>query len=395
MSRYAIQVNDVKKKFSYTSHKNNSLKRAITQVFKPKDKTVDTFYALDGVTFNVEKGDFFGILGRNGSGKSTLLKIISEIYQPTSGTVKHEGKLVSFIELGVGFKAELTGKENVYLNAALLGFSRPEIDEMYEDIVEFAELDKFMDQQLKNYSSGMKVRLAFSVAIRAKSDILILDEVLAVGDAAFQKKCIDYFQTLKDDGKTVILVTHSMSNVRKFCNKAIVIEDGKLVYSGEADAAADKYLALFSPTEKSKTPDLSAGVALKDISIIQNGSNQDTVRFKENFNIGLSFESESKLDDISMGLHIVEKGKGTVIAVSSRSIGGIKLSRGNNYLELEVQNILKDGSYYINLAIEDNSTKKLLLQKHKISPFVIEGLSDTSYSRHGRVYPDVRVVSRG
>lgn len=245
MSKYAIEVKGIKKRFYLPNHKNDSIKTAITQAFKSKDKGGKTFNALDGVSFNVEKGDFFGILGRNGSGKSTLLKIIAEIYQPTSGSVKTRGKVVSFIELGVGFKSELSGRDNVYLNGALLGFSKKEVDEMYDDIVEFAELEKFMDQRLKNYSSGMKVRLAFSVAIRARSDILILDEVLAVGDAAFRKKCLDYFETLKREGKTVILVTHSMGDVRKFCNKAIVIEKGKVMFSGEAEKAADEYLGLF------------------------------------------------------------------------------------------------------------------------------------------------------
>jgi len=245
MSKNAVEVHDVKKSFYLPNHKNDSLKRAITQIFKKKDKGGNTFDALDGISFNVEKGDFFGILGRNGSGKSTLLKIISEIYQPTSGSVRHDGKLVSFIELGVGFKAELSGHDNIYLNGALLGFSRAEIDAMYDDIVAFAELEKFMDQRLKNYSSGMKVRLAFSVAIRAHADILILDEVLAVGDAAFRKKCNEYFKTLKDDKKTVILVTHSMHDVREFCNKAIVIENGKITFEGNADQAADHYLELF------------------------------------------------------------------------------------------------------------------------------------------------------
>lgn len=253
-SNNAVEVRGIKKSFYLPNHKNDSIKRAITQAFKKKDKGGNTFNALNGISFDIEKGDFFGILGRNGSGKSTLLKIIAEIYQPTSGTVMTQGKVVSFIELGVGFKPELSGRENVYLNGALLGFSRKEIDAMYDDIVEFAELEKFMGQRLKNYSSGMKVRLAFSVAIRAKADILILDEVLAVGDAAFQKKCYDYFGTLKEDGKTVILVTHSMGNVRKFCNKAVVIDDGKVVYEGGADGAADRYMALFSRENKAQTP---------------------------------------------------------------------------------------------------------------------------------------------
>lgn len=244
-SNNAVEVRNIKKSFYLPNHKNDSIKRAITQAFKKKDKGGNTFNALNGISFDIEKGDFFGILGRNGSGKSTLLKIIAQIYQPTSGSVKTQGKVVSFIELGVGFKPELSGRENVYLNGALLGFSRKEIDAMYDDIVEFAELEKFMGQRLKNYSSGMKVRLAFSVAIRAKADILILDEVLAVGDAAFQKKCRDYFRTLKDEHKTVILVTHSMGNVKEFCNKAIVIEKGKIAFEGGAEEAAEAYDKLF------------------------------------------------------------------------------------------------------------------------------------------------------
>lgn len=251
--KHAVEVHNIKKRFSYSRHKNDSLKRAITQVFKKRDKGKDVFYALNGVSFNVEKGDFFGILGRNGSGKSTLLKIISEIYQPTDGTVKHNGKLVSFIELGVGFKGELSGRENVYLNGALLGFSNKEIDAMYDDIVDFAELRDFMGQKLKNYSSGMKVRLAFSVAIRAKADILILDEVLAVGDAAFRKKCNAYFDKIKEDkNQTIILVTHNMNAVRKYCNRAIVIDQGKVFFDGDAEKAADIYLELFEEKKKSR-----------------------------------------------------------------------------------------------------------------------------------------------
>lgn len=242
---YAIEVHHVKKSFYLPHYKNDSLKSAITQMFKKRDKGGETFDALKDISLNVERGDFFGVLGRNGSGKSTLLKIISDIYRPTSGTVKHHGKLVSFIELGVGFKAELSGRENVFLNGALLGFSKTEMEAMYDDIVEFAELERFMDQKLKNYSSGMKVRLAFSVAIRAQADILILDEVLAVGDAAFQKKCYDYFETLKDDNKTIVFVSHNMSAVKRFCNKAVLIEKGKIAHEGTAEEVADEYTKLF------------------------------------------------------------------------------------------------------------------------------------------------------
>ena len=187
-----------------------------------------------------------GIVGRNGSGKSTLLKILAGIYYPSKGEVTVNGTLVPFIELGVGFNPELTGRENVYLNGALLGFSNKEMDAMYDDIWKFAELEQFQDQKLKNYSSGMQVRLAFSIAIRAKGDILVLDEVLAVGDAAFQQKCNDYFKDLKNNGQTIILVTHSMGDVRKFCTRAIMIEGGKIVHDGDPKEVADEYLKLFS-----------------------------------------------------------------------------------------------------------------------------------------------------
>ena len=242
----AIEIHNVKKDFFIPAQKSDSIKETIVQVFKNKERGGRVHHALNGISFNIEEGDFFGILGRNGSGKSTLLKIISEIYSPTSGHVKHRGKVVSFIELGVGFKPRLSGRENVYLNGALLGFSKSEVDAMYKDIVEFAELEDFMEQNLKNYSSGMKVRLAFSIAIRADADILILDEVLAVGDAAFQRKCHDYFRSLKEKKKTVILVTHSMGPVRKFCNKGVVINNGKVEFEGSADGAADHYLSLFN-----------------------------------------------------------------------------------------------------------------------------------------------------
>ena len=198
-------------------------------------------HVLNDISFQVEKGDFFGILGRNGSGKSTLLKIISEIYVPEKGSVTIDGKLVSFIELGVGFNPELTGRENVYMNGAMLGFSTAEINAMYDDIVDFAELHDFMNQKLKNYSSGMQVRLAFSVAIKAQGDILILDEVLAVGDEAFQRKCNDYFQERKKSGKTTILVTHDMGAVKKYCNKAVLIENGLVKAIGSPENVANQY----------------------------------------------------------------------------------------------------------------------------------------------------------
>src|SRR5574337_1137511 len=194
----AVKIDHVSKSFRLPTESSSSLRTTLVNRLKGI-KGYTEQHVLKDISFDVEKGDFFGIVGRNGSGKSTLLKIISQIYVPEKGHVDVNGKLVSFIELGVGFNPELTGRENVYLNGALLGFSTEEINEMYDDIVEFAELSEFMNQKLKNYSSGMQVRLAFSVAIQAKSDILVLDEVLAVGDEAFQRKSQEFFEEIRQD----------------------------------------------------------------------------------------------------------------------------------------------------------------------------------------------------
>ncbi len=241
----AISVKNLHKSFRLPTEQAFGLKQTIFNRLRGikgyKEQKV-----LKGLDFEINQGDFIGIVGRNGSGKSTLLKILAGIYSPEKGTITVNGSLVPFIELGVGFNPELTGRENVYLNGALLGFSNEEMNKMYDDIWEFAELKDFQDQKLKNYSSGMQVRLAFSIAIRARGDILLLDEVLAVGDAAFQQKCEDYFSSLKNNKQTVILVTHSMDNVEKFCNRAILIENGEIVESGEPHKVAKAYLKMLN-----------------------------------------------------------------------------------------------------------------------------------------------------
>ncbi|MBQ3441375.1 ABC transporter ATP-binding protein [Candidatus Saccharibacteria bacterium] len=240
---YALKVTNLYKDFKLPTERAWGLKQMIFNTLKGV-KGFKTQHVLRGISFTVEKGEFLGIVGRNGSGKSTLLKVLAGIYVPEKGDVLVNGSLIPFIELGVGFNPELTGRENVYLNGALLGFSNAEMDKMYDDIVDFAELREFMNQKLKNYSSGMQVRLAFSIAIRARGDILILDEVLAVGDAAFQEKCNEYFKSLHGQ-QTVILVTHSMENVERFCDRAILIENGKILQSGDPKRVAKAYLDLF------------------------------------------------------------------------------------------------------------------------------------------------------
>ena len=239
----AIRVKKLSKSFHLPTEKAFGLKQAIFNRLRGV-KGYKEQKVLKNLNFEIKKGEFVGIIGRNGSGKSTLLKTLAGIYYPEKGEIVIDGNLVPFIELGVGFNPELTGRENVYINGALLGFSNSEMEYMYDEIWDFAELKDFQDQKLKNYSSGMQVRLAFSIAIRARGDILLLDEVLAVGDAAFQQKCEDYFASLHGN-QTVILVTHSMPNVRKFCDRAILLEKGEISLDGDPDKVAKAYEDLF------------------------------------------------------------------------------------------------------------------------------------------------------
>jgi len=245
---FAISVKNVSKNFKLPHEKADSVKALFVNPFNKDRKKYETQHALRNISFDIPKGEFFGIVGRNGSGKSTLLKIIAGIYKPNEGSVTINGRLVPFIELGVGFNPELTGRENVYLNGALMGFSEKEIDLKYKAIVEFSELERFMDQKLKNYSSGMQVRLAFSVAtILADSEVLLIDEVLAVGDADFQRKCFEYFKMLKKNHKTVIFVSHDMNAIREYCDRAVLIEDSRVIFEGTSDQIAKEYTRLFLP----------------------------------------------------------------------------------------------------------------------------------------------------
>lgn len=236
-----IQIKDLKKSFFLPHERHDSLVEFMSnplRMFKPKG---EQFTVLKDIDLDIYKGEFLGIMGRNGSGKSTLLKILAGIYEPTSGSVKVTGSVVPFLELGVGFNAELSGRENVFLNGIILGMSKDKLKKKYEEIVAFAELEKFMDMPLKNYSSGMQVRLAFSIAIMADADIYILDEVLAVGDVEFQKKCFDVFRNYKEQKKTVILVTHAAGSVKDFCTRAVFLKDGVFQVEGDVDKVIDAY----------------------------------------------------------------------------------------------------------------------------------------------------------
>ena len=240
MSKTAIEVDNVSMKFNLSREKVDSLKDYIFKTIK-REIQYNEFWALKNVSFSVEKGDRVGILGLNGAGKSTLLKVISGVFKPTEGHVDKHGKMVPLLELGAGFDPQYTGKENIYLYGAMLGYTNKFIDSKYDEIVEFSELQKFMDVPVKNYSSGMKSRLGFSIATVVEPKILILDEVLSVGDAKFRKKSEKKIMSMFDSGVTVLFVSHSLEQVQRLCNKAMILEKGKLIAYGDIDPISEQY----------------------------------------------------------------------------------------------------------------------------------------------------------
>lgn len=382
----AISVDHVSKNFVLPHERVTSVKSGFVKLFEKKDKSKDVQRALHDINFDVEKGEFFGICGRNGSGKSTMLKILANIYQPTKGKISVHGKLVPFIELGVGFNAELTGRENVYLNGAMLGFSRKQIDKMYNDIVSFAELEKFMDQKLKNYSSGMQVRLAFSMATRAEADILLVDEVLAVGDADFQRKCFDYFRKLKRDKKTVVFVSHDMGAMREYCDRAVLIEDSRLVMSGSANAVADEYTRLFIPSAETE------GQEAEDLDHVGNLK----VKFKrvtvpkridasmKKININLECIAREDVGSLRVGFKLTDPMDKPLLGYNNdlamKKIG--KMKKGEKItLDFEFDNLLNEGTYILDVVAESEEgdmydwwvrAKELKVYKEKRTGYPIE-----------------------
>lgn len=239
----AVEVKNVSMRFNLARERVDNIKEWIVRKIKGNNSTIDEFWALRDITFDIPKGDSFALVGSNGSGKSTLLKIISGILTPTTGTVKIDGSIAPLIELGAGFDMELTGRENIFLNGAVLGHSQKLMLEKYDEIMDFSELKEFEDVPVKNYSSGMLARLGFSIATIVKPDILIVDEILAVGDQAFQAKCHKRMEDMMSGGTTVILVSHSERDIKRICKHAAWINKGKLMFVGDSEEALEKYMS--------------------------------------------------------------------------------------------------------------------------------------------------------
>lgn len=331
------------------------------------------YTALKDISFEVNKGDFFGIVGRNGSGKSTLLKILAGVYTPTKGAVQINGKLTPFIELGVGFNPELSGRDNVFLNGALLGFTRRQMEEMYDDIVDFAELHDFMDTKLKNYSSGMQVRLAFSVAIRAESDILLIDEVLAVGDTIFQNKCFEYFKNLKKNKKTVVFVSHDMESVKNYCNKAIFINDGKILMNDTSLKVANKYNeTLYKQMSQNNKQAKKEKIKVTKPKFNININNDGPINFNDWLIVKLSWPKE--LDVQNVGIAVFSESGYYVFGTNS-------IIEEQNYSKktsahIEYQLRLGDGEYYITVGLFGSDAQDVIDFQDKIASFKIAPHAD-------------------
>jgi ABC-2 type transport system ATP-binding protein len=360
----AIRVDHVSKSFILPHNKQNSIKGGLINIFNG-DRSYEKQEVLKDVSFEIKKGEFFGIVGRNGSGKSTLLKMLAGIYTPTKGTIMVNGSLTPFIELGVGFNPELTGRENVFLNGALLGFNRNEMAVMYNDIVEFAELERFMDQKLKNYSSGMQVRLAFSIAIRAQSDILILDEVLAVGDEAFQKKCISVFENYKAAKRTVVLVTHDMGMVERFCNRALLIDSGRINAIGDPEKVALGYAKLnkikLQETLRDNKSDLS--------SLVKITLSDTYVKYNDKLILDIDWHKLGLVNNLGVAVY---KDSGEYIFGTNTLLDKINIKKIRQ-LQYNIKIPINNGNYHFKIGFfADDIGKDVVLFIEKGPSFVVD-----------------------
>lgn len=383
----AIVVDRVSKSFRLPHESASGIKQALIHRLRGT-RGYEIQHVLQDVSFEIKKGEFFGIVGRNGSGKSTLLKILANTYVADEGLVQTEGSLTPFIELGVGFNPELTGRENVFMNGALLGFDRAEMLEMYDDIVKFAELEDFMDQKLKNYSSGMQVRLAFSIAIRAKSDILLIDEVLAVGDAAFQAKCFDYFYELKKKDVTVVFVSHDQGSLERFCDRGVLIDKGNVVTYGDIHDVLKDYSRIVlkeldQGSEETAEEDVRGEFAkIHDIDTeTHEGVSSNKFTYGDTVRVKYGITIKKRIKNPIFGVTVWQKNVDKAILATNTLLDGHSetgdFKPGDEIsFSVELPHNLNNGEYYIEPAIANDSATVFYDQRPKATKFMINGGSN-------------------
>ena len=366
-----IEVKNLKKRYRLgvigTGSLAGDLKSYMAKITKKQDpnltieqserKKGDSFMALNGVSFTVNKGEAVGVIGSNGAGKSTLLKLITRVTSPTDGEIVLRGRIASMLEVGTGFNGEMTGRENIYMNGAILGMTKSEIDQKLEDIINFSECRDFIDTPVKRYSSGMYVKLAFAVAAHLDSEIMIMDEVLAVGDAKFQKKCLDkMFDAANNDGKTILYVSHNMATVKRLCSRCIILNEGKIIFDGDVDRAIEIYLGAIGNSavkgDLSQSPrfgDLKPEVKLMSYKI----TNRDFTVFENKEPLKLEFEVKAFKTVEKARLRMIVKSPELVPIGAFTSDEVINVTEGENYkleAEFDLSNLVK-GKYIASFLI--------------------------------------------
>jgi ABC-2 type transport system ATP-binding protein len=379
MGPVVIEARSVEKTFRIPRHRVDTFKeRALHPLARAEYRELR---ALRGISFDVGKGEFFGIAGRNGSGKSTLLKIMSSIYRADAGRIRIAGRLAPFIELGVGFNPELTSRENVVLNGVMMGLGRREAGRRLDAVLDFAELREFADLKLKNYSSGMLVRLAFAVMVEADADVMLVDEVLAVGDASFAQKCMDVFRERREADKTLVLVTHDMATVQSLCDRAMLIHDGELRYIGDPEETALRYYRLNFGGENGPARG-PGGVPDVNVRVVEARLENERGEVIENVEqgqpIGLSvlFEARHDLDSPGFGFLFLDAA-GTAVFGFNRTLDGDpdRLSAGQRVrIAGRIDNPLLPGRYFVNCWITRNRTQgDVALHAVRLLDFVVFG----------------------
>jgi ABC-2 type transport system ATP-binding protein len=383
-----IEVRGVDKTFRIPEHKMDSFKERATHPFTRIEHR--ELRALRDVSFDIHRGEFFAIVGRNGSGKSSLLKILASIYRADAGTVRMAGRVAPFIELGVGFNPELTARENGVLNGVLMGLTRREAKRRLGEVIEFAELEEFVDLKLKNYSSGMMVRFAFAIMVQADADIMLIDEVLAVGDAAFAQKCMDVFHDKRESGKTVVLVTHDMATVQSLCHRAALLHEGELKYVGAPEDAALRYYRLNFALDAGVdgAPDAEAsGVLDLNVRVIEatlrdeTGATISNVEQNVPIQVDILVQAARELAGPSFVFHVVHEG-GVVVFAFTCTLEQTVRTGQRVRLTGTLENRLVAGRYYLDCWIrQDQDHSMMALQALRILRFVVYGTAP----RHGLV----------
>ncbi|HVT00565.1 MAG TPA: ABC transporter ATP-binding protein [Solirubrobacterales bacterium] len=386
----AIRVEDLHKSFRIPTQRVDSLKERAVHPFAAREYR--ELHALDGVSFEIRQGEFFGIVGRNGSGKSTLLKLLASIYRADSGRIQIAGRLAPFIELGVGFNQELTARENVVLNGVMMGLTPKEVRERQDAVIDFAELHDFADLKIKNYSSGMLVRLAFSVMLQADADVLLIDEVLAVGDAAFQQKCADAFHQMKAEGKTIVLVTHDMNAVEQYCHRAMLLADGEIQFLGTPALTGNEYLKLNfegGVGEAGAGGGESDGAKLLGCKLVDEADEEIfTLEERQPIRFRIAFELEREATAVHLRYVLANPDDlgvfefGTLLTSEA---GDDLTPRKRLTASVKIENRLAAGRYFLHCGI--HSPSGIGLYVHKAQTFVVFGTTDT----RGVIAPDFTI----